>query len=355
MTLVAGMVVAVAAVSGGQLTEGPVMAGNGAAWAEHMRGGAIRLLTRDQGGKTVVRRRWAAPGSRTDRDVWSLAADGRRVAAVVGTCTRSGGYTLSPCSARAFSGPFGRIEGPRLPKRVTRSCRGRSRNVAEVAVGGGWTAMLVERFCPGLGIESAVRRRIEVRGPLPRTIPLAHGGVLRLAGDYLTWRDFKGGAVLYDLRRGERVLRLGARRGPIVGHDVQADGTLALTRHTRDGRLCVSTVTPAGTEHRLECRFEDVYQPVDNVGGMPRLPVEGRTTELAISAGRVLYVRFGTELVLQGPDGVPRRIARFSARRERVGSFGLGPHGAVYAVQRYRFTGGGRRSVGRERVVLERL
>ena len=356
MTLVAGMVVAVAAVSGGQLTEGPVMAGNGAAWAEHMRGGAIRLLTRQPGGRTVVRHRWAAPrGARTDRDVWSLAADGRRVAAVLGTCTRSGGYSLSPCSAPVFSGPFGRIEGPRLPDRVTRSCRARSRNAAEVAVGGGWTAALVERFCPGLGIESAVRRRIEVRGPRARTIPLAHGGVLRLAGDYLTWRDFKGGAVLYDLRRGKRVLRLGASKGSIVGHDVQADGTLALTRDTRDGQLCVSTVTPAGTERRMACRFEDVYEPVDNVGGAPRLPLEGRTTELAISAGRVLYVRFGTELVLQGPDGVPRRIARFTARRERVGSFGLGPHSAVYAVQRYRFTGGARRSVGRERVVLERL
>ena len=355
MSLVAGMVVAVAAVSGGQLTEGPVMAGDGAAWAEQMRGGAIRLFTRQPGGRTVVRHRWAAPGARTDRDVWSLAADGRRVAAVLGTCTRAGGYSLSPCSARAFSGPFGRIEGPRLPERVSRSCRGRSRNVTEVAVGGGWTAMLVERFCPGLGIESAARRRIEVRGPRARTIPLPRGGVLRLAGDYLTWSDFKGGAVLYDLRRGERVLRLGSKKGWIAGRDVQSDGTLALTRMKRGEQLCVSTVTPAGEERELACRFESLYGPVDEVGGKPRLPLEGKSAEVAISGGQVLYVQFGTELVVQRAGGEPRTIARFTARDERVGSFGLGPRSAVYAVQRYRFTGGVRRSVGRERVVLERL
>jgi len=67
--MVAGMVVAVAAVSGGQLTEGPVMAGSGAAWAEHLRGGAIRLLARQPGGRTRVLRRWPAPrGARTERD-----------------------------------------------------------------------------------------------------------------------------------------------------------------------------------------------------------------------------------------------------------------------------------------------
>lgn len=336
MTILAGMVVAVAAVSGGQLTEGPVMAGNGAAWAERTRGGALRLLTRQPGGRTVVRRRWAAPrGARTARDVWSLAADAGRAAAVVGTCTRSGGYSLSPCSSRTFSGPFGRVVGPRLPERVTRSCRGRSRNAVEVAVGGGWTAVLVERFCPGLGIESGVRRRIEVRGPRAREIPLPRGGALRLAGDHLTWWDGRDGAVLYDLRRGERVLRLGSRRGRIVGRDVQADGTLALTRFTRDEQLCVSTVTPAGAERELSCRDE-------NVGG----PVEGQTPDVAISAGRVLYVRRGAELVLQRPGGEPRTIARFSPRRRRVGSFGLGPHSATYAV---------RERAGRARVIVERL
>jgi hypothetical protein len=355
VTVVAGMVVAVAAVSGGQLTEGPVMAGNGAAWAEHMRGGAIRLLTRQPGGRTVVRHRWAAPrGARTDRDVWSLAADGRRVAAVVGTCTASSGYMLTPCSARAFAGPFGHIGGPRLPDRVTRSCRGRTHNTVEVAAGGGWTAVLVEHYCPSLGIESAVRRRIEVRGPRARTIPLPRGGGLRLAGDYLTWSDFVGGAVLYDLRRGERVLRLGTRKGWIAGRDVQADGTLALTR-MKGEQLCVSTATPAGTERELACRYENDNAPVDEVGGRPRLPLEGRSAEVAISGGRVLSVRHGAELVLQRPGGEPRTIARFTPRSERVGSFGLGPRSATYAVQPYRFSDGVRRRAGRSRVVVERL
>jgi hypothetical protein len=262
---------------------------------------------------------------------------------------------LSPCASRVFAGPFASMEGPRLPDRVTRRCRGRSRNALEAAVGGGWTAVLVERYCPSLGIESAVRRRIEVRGPRSRTIPLPRGGGLRLAGDHLSWWDGRRGAVLYDLRRGERVLRLGARRGSIVGRDVQADGTLALTRYTRDERLCVSIVTPAGAERQVACRPEDPYGPVDEVGGRPELPLEGRTTDVAISAGRVLYVRHGAELVLQRPGGEPRTIARFSPRRARVGAFDLGPRSATYAVRPYRVSGGVRERAGRARVVVERL
>jgi hypothetical protein len=350
------MVAALAAVSGGQLTEGPVMAGDGAAWAEVTRSGAMRLLTREPGGKTAVRRRWAAPrAGRTSRDVWSLSADGRRAAAVVGTCTASRSYTLSPCASRLFSGPLARLAGPRLPDRVGRGCRGRSRNAVEAVTGGPWTAVLVERFCPGLGIESAARRRIEVRGPRRFTIPLPRGGGLRLGGDHLAWSDLDGGVVLFDLRRGERVLRLGARKGPIAGHDVQAGGTLALTRRADGERLCVSTVTREGVERVLACRFEQLHGPVDEVGGRPRLPLEGRTADVAISAGRVLYVTHGERLVLQRPGGEPRTIARFTPRRERAGSIGLGPRSAVYAVRRYRFTEMTRTPVGSERVVLARL
>jgi hypothetical protein len=347
VTALAAMVVAVAAAAGGgDLSAGPVMAGDGAAWAERMPSGAVRVLTRQPGGKRVVRRRWAAPrGAYGTRSIPSIAADGRRLAAVVSTCTPQRRVsTVYPCVDRAFAGPFARLRGPRLPERVPTPCPDGSRHETEVATGGGWTAMIVQNFCPIGGGVSALRREIEVRGPRTLRIPLRGGGGLRLAGDYLTWTQLGGGVVLYDLRKGERVLRLGDNRGSIGAHDVQADGTLALSRYAPMSQICVSTVTPAGVEQRIACRYEEPTAGSDAPGA--------RTPAVAISAGRVLYLRGGTDLIVQRPGGEPRLITRFTVKRLRAGEFGLGPRSVVWAEQRS--DGAGNYLVG-PRVVLEHL
>lgn len=339
MTLLAGMVALAAAAGGGDLVAGPVAAGDGAAWATRTRSGAVRLVTKQPGGERVVRRRWAPPrDGRSDRAVPSLAADGRRLAAVVATCTMHRRFSpVLACTGRAFSGPFARVRGPRLPGHVPGRCRqsGR-RNVLEVATGGGWTATLVERACPATGIESAARLWIEARGPRTRRIPLRVGRALALAGDYLAWADLSG-VVLYDLRRGEPVRRLGDTRGPIGAHDVQSDGTLALTRWRR-GQVCVSTVELGEPERDVACRYEE---PTGGDGDAPG----ARTPAIAISAGRILYVSNATDLILQRPGGEPELITRFTPQRLRTGSIGLGPRTAVWAEQR----------TGAPRVVVKRL
>ena len=348
MTGLAGMVVALAAAAGGgDLTAGPVMAGDGAAWAERTRSGAVRVVTKRPGGKRVVRRRWAASrDSRSTRGIWEVAADGRHLAAVVSTCTRDRRTApILPCEARAFAGPFARLRGPRLPDRVPARCPEGVRNEREIVTGGGWTAVIVERFCSPRGFESAARREIEVRGPRTLRIPLRGGSALRLAGDYLAWSELGGDVVLYNLRRGERVRRLGDKRGTIGGHDVQADGTLALSRYAPMSQICVSTVTPAGVEERIACHYEE---PTGGDGDAPG----ARTTAVAISAGRILFLADGRDLILQRPGGEPRLITRFTFKRLRAGTFGLGPRSVVWAEQR---SDGAGAYVGVPRVVLKRL
>ena len=348
MTALAGMVVALAAAAGGgDLTAGPVMAGDGAAWAERTRSGAVRVLTRQPGGKRVVRRRWIAPrDAKSARSIRDVAADGRRLAAIVSTCTLHRDFgPVVPCVDRAFSGPFARVRGPRLPVRVPWPCPDGGRHESEVVTGGRWTAMIVQNFCPVGGGVSAMRREIEVRGPRTLRIPLRGGHGLRLAGDYLTWSQLGGGVVLYDLRKGERVLRLGDNRGSIGAHDVQADGTLALSRYAPMSQICVSTVTPAGVEQRIACRYEEAS------GGDGDAP-GARTPAVAISAGRVLYLRDGTDLILQRPGDEPTLVTRFTFKRLRAGEFGLGPRSVVWAEQRRAARG---EYVGVPRVVLKRL
>jgi hypothetical protein len=371
MRLLAGLVLVLAltapsaaadTIAPSAVTDGPVLAGDRAVWADVTPSDAVRLLTMRPAGRPAVARRWeqpSAPGS--NRAVWSVAAGGSRAAAIVGTCTHSGGYELARCAPHAFSGPFARLRGPRLPERVARRCRRDVRNPREVAVSGRWRAVLVERFCPSLGIESlGARRRIEVRGGGRRLqIPAGNVHGLRLAGRYLAWQQGFGRAVLYDLRRGERVRRVGSARRSAGGVDVQADGTIAFTRFEGAGRTCVTTISRAGAERVVACRAESVGGSNAQTGGSGGI---GPDPTVAIAAGRVLYARFGQELVLQRPGGEPAVLARFNpARVQRVGGFDLGPDAAVWARQRVRFSrppGGmpsGPENVGRPQVVLRRL
>ena len=344
------------------VTDGPVLAGDRAVWADVTPSDAVRLLTMRPAGRPAVARRWEQPsGRRSNRDVWSIAAGGGRAATIVGTCTHPGGYELARCAPRAFSGPFARLRGPRLPERVGRRCRRDVRSPREVAVSGRWRAVLVERFCPSLGIESlAARRRIEVRGGGRRLeVPVGNVHGLRLAGRYLAWQEGFGRAVLYDLRHGERVRRVGSARRSAVGVDVQADGTIAFTRFEGGGRTCVTTISRVGVEREVACRVESIGGSSAQTGGSGGA---GPEATVAIAAGRVLYARYGYELVLQRPGGEEAVLARFPpARLQRVGGFDLGPDAAVWARQRVHFPrppGGmpsGAEAVGRPQVVLRRL
>jgi len=370
MRLLAGMVLALASaapaaaadtIGHSTVTDGPVIADDRAVWADETPSRAIRVLTMRAGGRPAVAWRWARPaGRRTDRAVWSLAAGGRRSAAIVGTCTHPGTYELARCATRAFSGPFTRMRGPRLPERVDRRCLGDVRHPREVAILHRWIATLVERLCPAMGIESlGARRRIEVRGAGRRLeIPASRGFGLRLAGRYLAWQDGFSRVVLYDLRRGEIVRRVGSTRLRAAGVDVQADGTIAFTRFGPGARVCVTTISRAGGEHEVACRFESTVASDAQVGGSGGI---GADPSVAIAAGRVLYLRFGSKLVLQRTGGEPAVLARFRPQAQRVGGFDLGPASAVWARQRPRFAPGpdgmpqGPEPVGKPQVVLRRL
>jgi hypothetical protein len=247
------LLAAAPAPASGEITAGPVIAGEGAAWADRTAGGAVRVLTLRPGGRAVVARRWArARDGDSDRRITAVAAGAGRGGAVVRTCTSHRRSLIDSCAARRFAGPFARLRGPRLPERVGPRCP-RPRGAEEVAIGGGWTAVLSDLCLGRYAGTAAFRRRIEARrGALRRIIPLRLGHGLRLAGRHLAWQDDHGGAVLYDLRRGERVRRLGSARGGVRRIDVQADGTLALIRTGRRNRTCVSTLPLGGAERRLD-------------------------------------------------------------------------------------------------------
>ena len=370
MRLAAGIALALAAaapasaadtVARGPLDAGPVVAGDGIAWGDRTASGAVRVLTMRPRGEPVVQRRWArSPHRRTRRTVTGIAADGRRGAALVVTCSSTGSYLNSPCAYRTFAGPLADLRGPRLPERVSTRCRGRSRNVSEIAAGGGWTASIVTYGCPGLGIESALGRgtRIQARrAGVKRTVRVRGASGLRIAGRYMAWREGHG-AVLYDLRAGRRVRRVGAARGTVGSLDVQAGGTLALGRLARGGELCVTLLPRAGRERELECYRgpapADAAQAGGSGGGTP-------APELAIAGGRVLYDRLGGELVLAGPGRRRDVIATFTPTLVRTGALDLGPRTATWARQARRFPPGpggmpgSPVSVGKPRLVLRRL
>ena len=361
MRLAAGIALALAAaapasaadtVARGRLDAGPVVTGDGIAWGGRTASGAVRLLTLRPGGRPVVRRRWArSRDARTRRAVTAIAADGARGAALIVTCSNTGGYLNSPCSSRTFAGPLADLRGPRLPERVSTSCRGRSRNPSEVAMGGGWTASIVHHGCPGLGIESAVGTRIVAhRGGVARTVRTGAASGLRLAGRYMAWRSGRG-ATLYDLQAG----RVARRLGSVGSLDVQADGTLALGRRRRGGEVCVTVLRRTGREREIECFQGTEVAAAQGGGGGASAP------ELAISGGRVLYDRLGAELVLARPGGRRDVLATFTPERVRTGALDLGPRTATWARRARRFPPGpggmpgAPVDAGKPRLVLRRL
>jgi hypothetical protein len=184
------------------------------------------------------------------------------------------------------------------------------------------------------------------RGSRRITIPAGHVQDLSLAGHHLAWIDGDGRAVLYDLRRGELVRRVGRAAGRVAGLDVQADGALALGRFASGG-ACFSLVPFGGREVPAGCHGGPTAGEGQVGGGGGG---GGASAEVAVAAGRVLYDR-GSELVLQEPGDPARVIARFIPGLVRTGGFDLGEQSATWAQQRLRSGS----AVGSPRVVLRSL
>ncbi len=197
--MIAALAAALAVTIGhGDVTAGPVVAGDHVVWADAPNG-RPRLL-RD--GKVI--RTWPRAHTKdTGRAVAALAASTTRTAAIVETCTTYG----------AFLGCADTL-GRRLPARGPRRCT-EQRQPESVAAGHNLIAVAEAPACQGIA-RMAKRSRIDLRpgGTIAATNP-TH---LRIAGRWLAYLD-DGQAIRYDLRTHHK-----RSYGPANALDVQRNG-----------------------------------------------------------------------------------------------------------------------------------
>ena len=266
------------------LVAGPTFAGDSVMWGEVGRTGALRVMN---DGDLVHR---LPPAE--NRNLVELEASSERFALVTSTTRRIDDDRLA-FILRARGGP---LEGPVEPLRAP--C-----GVESVAVDGDRIAVA---SCG-----------IAIHGPTGvTTLDVGDVHDVSLAGRYVAWVG--DDIVVHDLASGTDVVRVTVRGLPDEVA-VQPDGTVAFT-------------SSDGERHR-------VAWAAPGTPGVIQLDSAPYVDGLRAAGGRVLYERRGGRrdqrrtLVLRTPaDGTVRRLARFTARRPRMGDLALDAERAAWGV-----------------------
>ena len=279
------------------LSVGPALAGDSVMWGETGRTGALRVMQAAPGQDPVLVHR--VPPHRR-RTLAGLEASSERFAVKVSTI-ESRSEDVVAFTLRAWGGPF---KGPVEPVRAP--C-GRADTIA----------------VDGDRIAGGSTCGVAIHGPAGvTTIPGGDIHEVALAGRYVAWTGDE--VAVHDVVTGATVVRLTPRD---VGSPAFEEVAVQ-----PDGAVAFSYATGAG---------QHLAWAAPGTPGARRLDTAPRFSGLRAAGGRLLYERrTGPRegrrvLVLRSPEAGPaRRLARFTARRVRIGDLDLEPGRAAWAVRR---------------------
>ena len=271
------------------LTVGPAFAGDSVMWGEQSLNGALRVMQAVPGRDPVLVHRLPPDD---DRRHEALEASAERFALTVSTARRRSDDSLT-INAVATGGPF---KGP-LGRFGCESVTATDVDGDRIAVAGGCGIAI---HAPG-GVTA---------------IPADEVRDVALAGRYLAWTGDE--LVVHDLVTGATALRLS--RPLLVEVALQPDGVVVFS---------------SGSERRQHVAWAAPGTP-----GVARVDTAARFDGLRVADGRVLYERRtgrreGRRVLMLRSlrDGTARRLARFTARRSRVGDLDLTATRAAWGVR----------------------